>query len=199
MRRAVAPAPTTARGRRRGQPRALRPRDLRRLDARSPRWAYARRMLEVTALRGRHAIPPRTLTVTDPAHVDYADAFTLHHDGTVQESPERWARAMFGDEPSAGIRLIFSTLLRMHLRHDDPQRSVAGIRIIDAGSETAELASSGPLLRCTLLITTTTATTTLTTLIHEATRRGMAVWTPLSAAHRRLGPKLLRDAHGELT
>jgi hypothetical protein len=123
---------------------------------------------------------------------DYADQFALATD--VEATPEQWARAMFGDVPSAAELLIWRVLLGLRLTRGRSPSTVAGWRIADRGEDWIRLEAASWFLTANLLVQTADNRVSLTTSLHYDRRLGKVVWPPLSAVHRRLVPGVLRDA-----
>ena len=128
---------------------------------------------------------------TIPA-ADYADRFTLATD--LHATPERWARAMFGDVPSLAERFIWRGLLGLRISRERSPDTVAGWRIGGRGDDWIRLEADSAFLTGNLLVQAGGGHLSLTTLLRYDRRVGRVVWPPLSAVHRRLAPGLLRDA-----
>ncbi|MFJ3921544.1 DUF2867 domain-containing protein [Streptomyces sp. NPDC090022] len=140
---------------------------------------------------GTHQIPPSVLALGSVPVIDYADLFTLATDATA--TPERWARAMFGDVPTPGERLIWRGLLGMHLRRGPSPDTVAGWRIAGRGEDWIRLEAASWFLAGNLLISTPPGRVSLATFLHYRRPFGRVWWPPLAALHRSLAPGLLRD------
>ena len=124
--------------------------------------------------------------------IDYADRFTLATD--VEATPEQWARAMFGDVPNVGERFIWRGLLGLRLSRGRSPATVAGWRIGGRGEGWIRLETASSSLGANLIVQTAEGRVSLTTCLHLGRRRDAIVWHPLSAVHRRLVPRVLRDA-----
>lgn len=125
---------------------------------------------------------------------DYADAFTLPTPWAPTGPAESWVRAMFGDTPSIAEQFIFQVLLRLELAPAPSRDSVAGFVVAERTCEHIRLEAASTLLICHLVVQVHRSGVTLTTVMKYHRRAGRAVWTVVSAAHRRLAPGLLRDA-----
>jgi hypothetical protein len=141
---------------------------------------------------GTHNIPESVRALSSLSDIDYADQFTLSTD--VVATPERWARAMFGDVPSVAELLIWRGLLGLRLSAGRSPATVAGWQIGDRGDDWIRLEASSWFLTGNLLVQTAGGRVSLGTFLHYDRRVGHGVWPPLSAVHRRLVPGLLRDA-----
>jgi hypothetical protein len=124
--------------------------------------------------------------------IDYADLFTLST--PTEATPEGWARAMFGNVPGPAERLIWRGLLRLRLARGRSPATVAGWRIGGRGADWIRLEAASASLSCNLLVQTGEGRVSLATFLHYDRGLGRAVWTPLSAIHRRLVPGVLRAA-----
>ncbi|MGY1725339.1 hypothetical protein ACI79J_00055 [Geodermatophilus sp. SYSU D01062] len=124
--------------------------------------------------------------------IDYADRCTLVTDVTA--TPERWARAMFGDVPSPGERFIWRGLLALRL---DPRRSpdtVGGWRVGGRGEDWIRLETASRSLRANMVVQATGRRVTWTTCLSYERLQGRLLWPSLSAVHRRLVPRVLAAA-----
>jgi hypothetical protein len=127
---------------------------------------------------------------------DYTDHFTIATDAP--GTPEQWARAMFGDTPSAAEVFIWRVMLGLRLTHGRSPNTVAGWLITAREPDHIRLAATGPLLSATLTVLVSTGDVALTTTVtynHPAAR---LLWTPLSAVHRALVPRVLRTANATM-
>lgn len=140
---------------------------------------------------GHDRVPESLRRLSPLPQQHYVDAFTLATD--VAAGAEQWARAMFGDAPDPAARLIFHHLLRMRLAPPSPD-TIAGLRVAQRGGDWIRLEGGSSLLDCHLVVRTTADTVTLATVMRYRGRLGAAVWTVLSAVHRRLAAGLLRTA-----
>ncbi len=132
----------------------------------------------------------RALSSLPDAH--YADLFTLATDA--HATPERWARAMFGDEPDLAELLIWRGLLGLRLRRGRSPATVAGWRIGARGDDWIRLEAASWFLSGNLVVRAADGQVSLGTFVRYDRFLGHGVWPPLSALHRRLAPGLLRDA-----
>ena len=146
----------------------------------------------VEAVVGVGDAPAEVIDLTSLAAVDYLDLFTMRTDVTA--TPEAWARAMFGDEPSREERLIWRVALGLRLASGRSPSTVAGWRISGRGAEWIRLETQGPLLAANLVVRATAGTIALATAIQHRSAAGRWVWTPASALHRFLVPGVLRRA-----
>jgi hypothetical protein len=135
-------------------------------------------------------------TLSSLSRVDYADRFavTTHADA----SPERWARAMFGNVPSAGERLIWRGFLGLRLLPGRSPSTVAGWRIDGRGDDWIRLATDSWFLSANLVVRVADGEAALATFLRYDRWPGAVVWPPLSAVHRFLVPRVLRKAAARL-
>lgn len=156
---------------------------------------------------GRHNVPPSFHALTSMPDFDYVDVFTLAaaagpdtgSDADADKeaavaTPEQWARAMFGDVPSAAGRLIWRGLLGLRLSRGQSPDTVAGWRIAERGEGWIRLEATSWFLTGNLVVRTADGRVSLATFLRYERTLGRLVWPPLSAVHRRLAPGLLRDA-----
>ncbi|MGI5346855.1 DUF2867 domain-containing protein [Streptomyces sp. CA-250714] len=141
---------------------------------------------------GTREVPEAVRALSSLPHIDYVDVFTLHTD--LDATPEQWARAMFGDVPTAAEKLIWRVLLGIRLSRGRSPHTVAGWRIAERGDNWIRLEAASWFLTGNLLVRVTEGQVSLGTFLRYDRRLGRAVWPPLSAVHRRLCPGLLRDA-----
>ena len=109
-------------------------------------------------------------------------------------TPERWARAMFGDVPNAAELVIWRGLLGFRLDRRRSPATVAGWRIGGRGEDWIRLETASWFLTANLLVRTVDGQVSLTTFLYYDQPLGNVVWPPLSALHRRLVPGVLRGA-----
>jgi hypothetical protein len=141
---------------------------------------------------GTRNIPGSARALSSLPEVDYADRFTLATDATA--TPERWARAMFGDVPNAGQLFLWRGLLGLRLSRGRSPDTVAGWLIGGRGDSWIRLTAASWLLTGNLLVQTAPGRVSLTTLIHYAGPPAALLWPPLSTVHRRLIPGVLDGA-----
>ena len=141
---------------------------------------------------GKHNIPESVRALSSLRDIEYADQFSLSTEA--HATPQRWARAMFGNVPSATERLIWRGLLGLRLSPGRSPSTVAGWRIGDGGDGWIRLEAASWFLSANLVVQTTDGRVSLTTFLHYDRRLGHVVWPPLSVLHRRLVPGVLRDA-----
>lgn len=146
----------------------------------------------VKSVVGTHNLPQSILTLSSLPRIDYVDRFSLstHVDAT----PERWARAMFGNIPSLAEILIWRILLGLRLSRERSPSTVAGWRIGDRGADWIRLEATSWFLAGNLLVQRADQQVSLITFIHYRRWLGRLVWALLSAFHRWLVPNVLRNA-----
>jgi hypothetical protein len=141
---------------------------------------------------GPQNIPAGVRALGSLPTIDYADLFTLRT--LAEATPERWARAMFGNVPSPAERLIWRGLLGLRLARGRSPDTVGGWRIGGRGADWIRLETASAALSCNLVVQTGDGRVSLATFLHYDRRLGRALWRALSAIHRRLVPGVLRDA-----
>lgn len=129
-------------------------------------------------------------------HADYSDRFALATD--IDATPERWARAMFGNVPSPAERLIWQGFLGLRLLPGRSPSTVAGWRIDGRGDDWIRLATESWFLSANLVVRAVDGQVELATLLSYDRWPGAVVWPPLSAVHRFLVPRVLRKAAARL-
>jgi hypothetical protein len=126
------------------------------------------------------------------SHIDYADHFVRAVDtGT---TPERWARAMFGDTPDAVERFIWRGLLGMRLMEQASSETVAGWRIETRNEDWIRLEAASWFLSANLVVLAAHESVALATFLRYNHWLARLVWPPLSVLHRGLVPVVLRKA-----
>lgn len=143
---------------------------------------------------GLTAVGPSVLACGALSRTDYADYFVIGPVDGAAATPERWARAMFGDVPSFGERFIWRGLLQLRLTRGRSRSSIAGWRIGDRGDDWIRLEAGSWALAANLIVRASDSEVSLATLLRYDRRPGGALWWVLSAVHRRLAPGLLREA-----
>jgi hypothetical protein len=141
---------------------------------------------------GVRTIPESVRALSSMPHIDYADRFSLAVD--VDATPERWARAMFGDVPSAAEVLIWRGFLGLRLSRERSPATVAGWRIGGRDQDWIRLEAASWFLSANLLVRAAGGRVSLTTFLRYDRRLAGWVWPPLSAVHRRLVPGVLHAA-----
>ena len=141
---------------------------------------------------GTQRIPASVRALSSLPAVDYADQFTLSTD--VKATPERWARAMFGDVPSPAERLIWRGLLGLRLSRERSPATVGGWQVGGRGEDWIRLEAASWFLAGNLVVQAAGGRVSLVTFLHYGRPVGHAVWPPLSAVHRRMVPGVLRHA-----
>lgn len=146
----------------------------------------------VTGVVGLSEIPEPDRSASSLPDADYADAFSIVTD--VVASPEQWARAMFGDIPSAAERFIWRGLLGIRLSRGSSPHTVGGWRIAEQSERWIRLEAASWFLSANLVVRTSDGRVSLATLVRYERGVGRIVWPPLSAVHRLLIPGVLRAA-----
>jgi hypothetical protein len=141
---------------------------------------------------GTRNVPASVRALGSLPTIDYADSFTLHTNA--EATPERWARAMFGNVPSPAERLIWRGFLGLRLARGRSAATVGGWRIGGRGADWIRLEAASAALSCNLVVQTGTGLVSLATFLHYDRRLGAGLWALLSAIHRRLVPGVLRSA-----
>ena len=145
---------------------------------------------------GRRDIPAPVRALSSLSPPDYADLFTLATQ--VEATPERWARAMFGQVPSPGELFIWRGLLGLRLTRERSPATVAGWQITGRGPDWVRLEAASWFMTGNLLVQTADGQVSLGTFLRYDRSLGRLWWPPLSAIHRRLVPGVLRQAAARL-
>ena len=159
---------------------------------RFPGTARERAKASAVGVVGMSAIPEPDRSASSLPDGDYADAFSIATDAFA--SPERWARAMFGDVPNPAQRFIWRGLLGIRLRRDRSPHTVAGWRIAEVSAHWIRLEAESWFLSANLVVRTPPGRVSLATLVRYDRGAARVVWPPLSAVHRMLIPGVLRAA-----
>lgn len=144
----------------------------------------------------QHDIPESVRALSSLSHIDYVDLFT-HPTDTVA-TPERWARAMFGDVPSVGELFIWRGLLGLRLDRTRSPETVGGWRLADRGADWVRLETTSWFMTGNMVVIAADGHVSLATLLRYDRRLGQLLWPTLSAVHRRLVPGVLRGAAARL-
>jgi len=124
-------------------------------------------------------------------NASYTDQFSVATD--VGATPEQWARSMFGNVPSAGEWLIWRGLLGLRLSSGRSPDTVGGWRIGDRGEDSIRLDAASWFMSANLVVRAADGQLSLTTLVRYDRLVARIWWPPLSAVHRWLVPRVLRD------
>jgi hypothetical protein len=143
---------------------------------------------------GADNLPESVRALSSLPAIDYADHFTIAAAPEPAATPERWARAMFGDVPNAAELVIWRGLLGLRLTRRRSPTTVAGWQIGGRGEDWIRLETASWFLTANLLVQTAGGQVSLTTFLYYDQPLGNVVWPPLSAIHRRLVPGVLRGA-----
>ncbi|MDJ0394340.1 hypothetical protein QMK17_13485 [Rhodococcus sp. G-MC3] len=135
---------------------------------------------------------PESVLARSPMTADYVDHFAVSAD--IRGTAEQYARAMFGDVPSAAERFIWRGLLQLRLSSGASSQAVAGWRIAENSTSSIRLESRSHSLTVHLVVFAAAGEFELTTFVRYDRRFGKWAWEPLSAIHRRLAPSLLMGA-----
>lgn len=148
--------------------------------------------LPVTSLVGVDNLPDPIRELSSLPVISYADQFTVTTSETA--SPEQWARAMFGDVPNFGEIFIWRVLLAIRLAPGKSPDTVAGWRISDRGDDWIRLEANSWFLSANLIVHLAPEQVSLTTLLSYDRLPARVSWPALSPIHRRLCPRVMRDA-----
>ncbi len=146
----------------------------------------------VHSVVGTRRVPESVRALGSLSRIDYADQFSLP--GLVDATPERWARAMFGDVPSAGEWFIWRGVLGLRLSHERSPSTVGGWRVTGRGENWIRLEAASWFLTGNLVVRTVDEGVSWATFLRYDRDIGRVVWPPLSVVHRRLVPGVLRAA-----
>src|SRR5687767_4313934 len=131
-----------------------------------------------------HDLPEPVRALSSLPAVDYCDRFSLATDVAV--TPERWARAMFGDVPSPGEILIWRVILGLRLSRGRSSSTVAGWRIAGRGNGWVRLEAASWFLAANMVVQVEGGHASLVTYVRYALPPAQIMWPALSALHRRL-------------
>lgn len=146
----------------------------------------------VKSVVGTHNLPRSLRALSSLPRIDYADQFTLYTD--VDATPEKWARAMFGDVPTVTERLLWRGLLGFRLNQVRSPATVAGWQISERGEDWIRLEAASWFLTGNLLVQRAVGEVSLVTFLHYRRWLGYVIWPSLSVLHRRLVPGVLYHA-----
>jgi len=135
--------------------------------------------------------------MTELSTVDYTDHFSVRSDAL--GTPEQWARAMFGNVPSPGELFIWRGLLGLRLSRGRSTDTVAGWRIGGRGDDWIRLETASPAMTANLVVRASGGEVSLTTRLRYDRTPARLIWPPLSAVHRWLVPRVLRDAAARMS
>ncbi len=151
----------------------------------------------VTATQGTVNVPEWVAPAMDLPRLDYVDCFQMA--AQIDRTAEQWARALFGDEADAVQRFLWVGLLGLKVQRGASARLVAGWPIDTASREEIRLVTGSPGLDVNLVVRCCDGTVALATALVYRQRLPGLRWTLLSAVHRMLAPRLLRDAAAHLS
>jgi hypothetical protein len=130
--------------------------------------------------------------MTELSTVDYTDRFSIRTDAP--GTAEQWARAMFGNVPGPGELFLWGVVLGLRLTRGRSPDTVAGWRIGGRGDDWIRLETASPAMTANLVVRASDGEVSLTTRLRYDRAPARLIWPPLSAVHRLLVPRVLRDA-----
>ncbi|MEV0321591.1 hypothetical protein ACIBKX_15810 [Streptomyces sp. NPDC050658] len=145
---------------------------------------------------GLRPLPESYRALSSLGTIHYVDRFTCATD--IEATPEEWARAMFGDVPSAAETFIWRGLLGIRLSRGRSAQTVAGWRITGRGADWIRLEAASWFLTGNLVVRAADGELSLGTFLRYDRRLAHWVWPPLSAIHRRLAPGLFQEAQARV-
>jgi hypothetical protein len=145
---------------------------------------------------GTRDIPASILALGSFSDIDYVDHFALWAD--TEATPEEWARAMFGDVPNAAEYLIWRGLLGLRLDSARSPRTIAGWQVAARGDNWIRLEAASWFLSANFVVQAADGRVSLGTFLRYDKCMGRGWWSPLSAVHRRLVPRLLVNAKAKI-
>jgi hypothetical protein len=137
------------------------------------------------------------MTELSTSTVDYTDYFSIRTGAS--GTAEQWARAMFGNEPSLGEVFIWRVLLGLRLSRGRSPGTVAGWRIGGRGDDWIRLETESRTMTANLVVRASGGEASLTTRLRYDRAPARLIWPPLSAVHRWLVPRVLRDAAARMS
>lgn len=132
----------------------------------------------------------RSLSPLDP---HYADAFSLVAPDAGRWSAEQWARALLDDVAGRTGQLLWRGLMGMRLGPRRGPDRIAGWAVGGTGAGWIRVEARSRSLTGHLVVVVEDDRVSLATFVRYDRGWGRAVWTPLSAVHRRVAPGFLGD------
>lgn len=152
----------------------------------------------VTRAVGAAQVPDSLRSLGTLQGADYLDVFTLEMSGADAWSAEQWARAMFEDGRNVWTRARRRGLIGLLVGRPGDRRQVAGGTISGRGSGWLRIRSSSGFKTDELVVLVRAEQVSLLTAVRYEHRLSGPAWAAVSVLHRRLAPRLLRQAHHRL-
>lgn len=147
----------------------------------------------VTGVVGVANVDDDLLAKSSLSRIDYVDHFAITHQDETHASAEQWARAMFGDAPDLAERLLWSGILGLRLHRAESAQTIAGWTVTTQGEGWVRMSAGSRNIDAELILQTSDGAVGLATVVRYNSKGASAVWVPVSFAHRRLAPFLLRS------
>ena len=137
---------------------------------------------------------PKEIRALDAIGSDYVDVFTASGIDPNEATPEEWARAALDDAPAVGRFLAWRTVLGLRLDGRSSRDLVAGWRVAGRGESWIRLEASSWFMTANIVFRTDVHQVSFATFVRYDRRIAAAIWTSVSAVHRRVAPDVLRAA-----
>ena len=137
---------------------------------------------------------PDPIRALDVLPSDYIDVFTATTTEAASASPEQWARVALEDASPVGRFIAWRVLLGLRLESRPSWNHVAGWKIAERGDGWIRLEARSWFMTGNIVFHVDDEHVTFATMIRYDRRIAEIVWTPVSAIHRELAPKVLRHA-----
>ena len=141
----------------------------------------------------RHKIP-ESIRSLDVLPCDYVDVFTATAGDAGDTSPEQWARIALERASAIGRFLAWQTILGLRLESGPSPDHVAGWKVVDRNDSWIRIEAKSWFMIAKIIFRVDEDEVSFTTLIRYDRPVARAVWTPISAIHRRLAPDVLGTA-----
>ena len=142
---------------------------------------------------GQPLIIPRPIHhIHSLSKIDYGDQFSIS--ANTSRTAEQWMRTIFGEVPNLRHKFIWQGLLGFTL---DPSRSpdvIAGNRITGRGHDWIRVENSSKLLSANIICKASMDEVSVITLVQYNHWFAKWWWPLLAVIHRKIVPKLLRQA-----
>ena len=137
-------------------------------------------------------LPSDVKDISSLGRCDYGDEFSIAVPRPPK--PEQWMRKIFGDTPNTSQKCIWSGLLGFDLSELRSPETIAGNRVTGRGVDWIRVENRSWFLAANIICKTSKDKISIITLIRYDHWVARWWWTPLSAVHRMLVPRILRRA-----
>lgn len=150
-------------------------------------------------VRQERPIPDRIRALTTFERVDYADAFTVAVRGASASSPEEWARALVEDAAGAAGQFVWRRILGLGLEPRPSAGRIGGWEVADRGDDWIRLEARSWFMAAQIAAYVSEDEVTAASFVRYDHPIARVVWVPVSIAHQRALPGLLRAAVGSVS